>query len=111
MFLEICESFELLPKGLSAKKKLCFLKPSELEKEWKHGIDELDGRCRDFLLQEHCKKLFNLTDIFWCDIKYVDVIWLLKVKTDLDKLEKIKSKTKRKKLEVTSATKLFFAIK
>ena len=38
--------------------------------------------------------------IFWCDIKYVevDVIWLLKVMTHLDKLEKIQSKIKRKKL-------------
>ena len=38
--------------------------------------------------------------IFWCDIKYVevDVIWLLKVTTHLDKLEKIQSKIKRKKL-------------
>ena len=69
VFLEICKSFELLPKGLSTKKRLCFGKPSEeLEKEWKNGIDELDGRCRDLLLQEHCKKLFNLMDIFWCDI-------------------------------------------
>ena len=33
--------------------------------------------------------------IFWCDIKYVevDVIWLLKVTTHLDKLEKIQSKS------------------
>ena len=54
-------------------------------------IDELDGSCRDLLLQEHCKRLFNLMDTFWRDIKYVevDVIWLLKVKTHLDKLEKI----------------------
>ena len=81
VFLEICKSFELLPKGLSTKKRLCFGKPSEeLEKEWRNGIDELDGRCRDLLLQEHCKKLFNLMDIFWCDIKFVelDITWLLK---------------------------------
>ena len=39
-------------------------------------------------------------DNFWCDIKYVevDIIWLLKVKTHLDKIEKIQSKIKRKKL-------------
>ena len=43
MFLEMCKSFELIPKGLSTKKRLCFGKPSEeLEKEWKYGIDELD---------------------------------------------------------------------
>ena len=35
-------------------------------------------------------------DIFWCDIKYVevDVNCLLKVKTHLDKFEKIQSKIK-----------------
>ena len=52
--LEICKSFELLPKGISTKKRLCFGKPSEeFEKEWKNGINELDGKCRDLLLQEH----------------------------------------------------------
>ena len=38
----------------------------ELKKEWKNGIDGLDGRFRYLLLQEHCKKLFNLMDIFLC---------------------------------------------
>ena len=81
VFLEICELFELLPKGLSTKKRLCFgMQSEELEKEWKNGIDELNERCRDLLLQEHCKKLFNLMDIFWCNIKFVelDITWLLK---------------------------------
>ena len=69
VFLEVCKSFELLLKGLSTKKRFCFGKPSEeLKKELKYGIDELDGRCRDLLLQEYRKKLFNLMDIFWCDI-------------------------------------------
>ena len=55
--LEICKSFELLPKGLSTKKRFCFGKSSEeLEKEWKNGIDELDGKCRDLLLQEHLRE-------------------------------------------------------
>ena len=60
------------------------------------------------LLQEHCKKLFNLMDIFWCDIKCVelDVTWFFKVKTHLDKLEKIQSKTKRKKLRNMSTNSL-----
>ena len=76
----------------------------ELKKEWKNGIDGLNGRCRDLLLQKHCKKLFNLMDIFLCVIKYieVDVNWLLKVKSHLDKLEKIQSQFKRKKLKKMS---------
>ena len=47
-------------------------------------------------------------DTFWCDIKYVevDVIWLMKVKTHLDKLEKIQSKIKRKKLRKIPTTSL-----
>ena len=69
VFLEICKSFELLPKGSSTKKRLCFGKPSEEpEKEWKNGIDEQDETCRYLLLQEHCKKHFNLMDNFWCDL-------------------------------------------
>ena len=89
VFLEICKSFELLPKGLSTKERLCFVEPSKgLKKEWKNGIDELDERSRDLLIQKHCKKLFNFMNIFWCDAE-VDVNWLLKVKTNLDKLEKI----------------------
>ena len=60
------------------------------------------------LLQEHCIKLFNLTDIFWCDIKCVelDITWLLKVKTHLDKLEKIQSKIKWQKLRNMSTNSL-----
>ena len=87
-FLEICKSFELVLKDLSTKKRLCFGKPSEeLEKEWKNGIDELNGRCRDLLLQEQNKKHFNLMAIFWCDIKSVelDITWLLKVILHLEK--------------------------
>ena len=48
---KICKSFRLLPKGLSTKKRLCFGgKPSDkLEKE-KNGIDQLDGKYHDLLL-------------------------------------------------------------
>ena len=47
-------------------------------------------------------------DIFWCDIKYVelDITWLLKVKIHLDKLEKIQSKIKWKKLRNMSTNSL-----
>ena len=77
-----------------------FVSESHQKNLRKNGIDELDGIGRDLLLQEHCKKLFDLMDIFWCDIKYVevDVNWLLKVKTHLDKLEKIHCKIKWKTL-------------
>ena len=40
-------------------------------------------------------------DIFWCVMKYVEigVIWLLKVKTHFDKLEKIQSKIKLREVK------------
>ena len=72
----MCHLFELFQKGLSTEKKLCFGQPSEgFKKQWKNGIDELDGRYRDLLF----KKLFNSMDNFWCNTKYVevDVFWLL----------------------------------
>ena len=96
VFLEIFKSFRLLPKGLLTKKGLYFGKPSEeLEREWKNGINQLGKRFRNLLLQEHCKKLFNFIDLFWCDIKYVelDVNWLLKGKTHHDKLENFSLKS------------------
>lgn len=38
----------------------CFGEQSkELEKEWKNGIDELNGTFRDLLLKENFKKLFH----------------------------------------------------
>ena len=65
VFLEIRKSLELLPRGLSTKKRLCFGKPSEeLDKEWKNGIDELDGRCRDLLLQNIVRNLLILWTFF-----------------------------------------------
>ena len=68
----------------------------------------MNGRCRDLSLQEHCKKLFNVMDIFWCDVKYVelDITWLLKVKTHLDKLDEIQSTIKWKKLRNMSTNSL-----
>ena len=88
-----------------AIERLYFVKPSEeLQKEWKNRIDKLDRRYRDLLLQEHCNKLSNLMGNFWCCISYaeVDALWLLKVKTNLDKLDKIQSKIKWKELRKIS---------
>ena len=60
----------------------------------------MDTKCRDLLLQEHCKKLFFLIDSFWHDIKdfNFDFEWLLKVRNHLEKLERKMQETKRKKL-------------
>ena len=55
---------------------------------------------RDLLLEEHCEKLFCLMDSFWEEIAgaNVDLNWLVKVRSHLDKIEKEQEKVKRKKL-------------
>ena len=70
MFLEICKSFGLLPEGLVSKKSFCIGHPSkEFSEEWQRSVEDMDNRCRDLLLQEHCKKLFLLMDSFWDEIR------------------------------------------
>ena len=81
--LNVFIQYIFLSNTLKVGKKEWMEEWKDLKKEWKNGIGELDGRCRNLLLQGHCKKLFNLMDNFWCDIRHVevDVIWLLRVKT------------------------------
>ena len=101
VFLEICQSFGLLPKGLVSKKSFCTGHPSkEFTEEWRSSAKDMDNKCRDLLLQEHCKKLFLLMDSFWDEIKdfNFDLKWLFKVRNHLEKFERKLQETKRKKL-------------
>ena len=59
----------------------------------------MESRCRELLLEKHCKKLLYLMDCFWeatVDVD-VDISCLVKVRNHLDKIEKEHAKTKRKK--------------
>ena len=99
VFLEICQSFGLLPKGLVSKKSFCIGHPSkEFTEEWRSSVKDMDNKCRDLLLQEHCKKLFLLMDSFWDEIKdfNFDLKWLFKVRNHLEKFERKLQETKRK---------------
>ena len=57
-------------------------------------------KCRNLLLQEHCKKLFLLMDSFLDETKdfKFDLKWLFKVGNHLDKLERKVQERKHKKL-------------
>ena len=101
VFLEICKSFQLMPKGLEEKKKYCVGGTSKyFEKKWDGNLRYMKSKCRDSLLEEYCKKLFYLMNCFWEAIFDVDVNinWLLKVRNHLDKIENEHAKTKQKKL-------------
>ena len=60
----------------------------------------MDNKCRDLLLEEHCKKLFLLIDSFWDQIRdfNFDLKWLFKVKNHLQKLERKLQERKHEKL-------------
>ena len=92
-------------KGLEAKKKYCVGETSkDFEKKWDGNLRDMEWRCQDLLLEEHCKKLFCLMNCFWEEIVDVDadISWLVKVRNHLDKIEKEHTKTKRKKLACLS---------
>ena len=102
VFLEICISFHLLPKGLEAKKNYCVggVTSKDFKKKWDGNLQDMDSRCRDLLLEEHFKRLFYLMSCF-CEAIVdlnVDISWLVKVRNHLDKIEKEQAKTKREKL-------------
>ena len=84
------------------KKKYCVAEVTSkyFKKKWDGNLRDMESKCRDLLLEEHCKKLFSLMNFFWEAIVDVDVdiSWLVKVRNHLDKIEKEQAKTKRKKL-------------
>ena len=91
----------LSTEGLGIKKFFCIGHPSkEFTEEWGSSVKDMDNKCRDLLLQEHCKKLFLLIHSFWHEIKdfNFDLKWFFKVRNHLDKLEKKLQETKRKKI-------------
>ena len=63
-----------MPKGLEAKKKYCMGGTSkDFEKKWDGNLGDIESKCQDLLLEEHCKTLFYLMNCFWEAIVNVDV--------------------------------------
>ena len=91
VLLEICKSFQLMPKGSDAKKKYFVGETSkDFEKKWDGNLRDIESKCRNLLLEEHCKKLLYLMNCFWKTIPDVDadINWLVEVRNHLDKNEK-----------------------
>ena len=94
-----------MPKGLETKKRYCVGGTSEnFEQKWDANLQEMEIKCQDILLEEHCEKLFCLMDSFWEEIAgaNVDLNWLVTVRSHLDKTEKEQKKVKQKKLSSLS---------
>ena len=91
-----------MPKSLEEKKKYCVegVTLKDFKKKWDGNLQNMESKCRDLLLEEHCKKLFDLMNYFWeaiIDVD-VDISWLIKGRNHLDKIEEEQANTKRKKL-------------
>ena len=50
-------SLNLMPKGLEAKKRFCVGGTSvNCERKWDTNLHEMEKKCGDLLLEEHCEK-------------------------------------------------------
>ena len=106
VFLEMCKSFQLMPKGLVARKIFCVGGNSKkFQKKWDCNLKETEIKCRDLLLEEYCSKLLSLMDSFWVDLsgKHVDLCWLVRFRGHSDKVEKEEQRIKQKKSSTLSS--------
>ena len=100
------EIFSINAEGFgSGEKVLCGRGDIErYEKKWDGDLWDMESKCQDLLLEEHCKKLFYLMNCFWKAIVDgdVDISWLVMVRNHLDHIDKEQAKTKRIKLASSS---------
>ena len=91
---------------MEAKKKYCVERVTSkvFKKKWDGNLRDIESKCQDLLLEEHCKKLFYLMNCFWKAIVDgdVDISWLVMVRNHLDHIDKEQAKTKRIKLASSS---------
>ena len=61
IFLEICKSYKIVPKGLYVKKDYCIGNPStEFRDNWRKEKLDYQLRLCNMLIQENVRKLFIL---------------------------------------------------
>ena len=92
VFLEICKSFQLMPKGFKAKKKCCVGGTSkDFEEKWDENLQDIESKYRDLF--------YYLMDCFWEAIVDVDVdtSCLVKFRKHHGKIEREHAKTKDSK--------------
>ena len=55
VFLEICTSFQLMPKGFEAKEEYCVgeVTSKDFKKKWDGNLRDMESQCRDLLFEEH----------------------------------------------------------
>ena len=94
-----------MPKEIQTEKIFWVGETSEnSEKKWGVNLYEIERKCKELLLEEACEKSFSLMDSFWEVIAgaHVNLSWLIKIRSHLDKTEKEQEKVKQKKLSSLS---------
>ena len=110
IFLEICKSYKIIPKGLYVKKDYCVGNTSmEFCKNWRKEKLDYQLRLCDMLFQENVRELFKLEDDFGQVIRKtkVNVNFLFKLRFHFDKVEKKQQKIKLKKLRSFSPNSVY----
>ena len=105
VFLRICKSYKIVPKGLHAKENYCIGNPStEFCNNWRKEKLDYQLRLCDMLIQENIRKLFKLEDDFGQLIRktQVNVNYSFKLRFHLDRVERKQQKIKLKKLRSLS---------
>ena len=94
------ESFQLMPKGLEAKKKYYVggMTSKDFKKKRDGNLRDMKSKYWDFLLEEHCKKLFYMMNYFWEAIVDVDVdiSWLVTVEWNRGTIDQFSAKVVNK---------------
>ena len=110
IFLEICKSYKIVPKGWYVKKDHCIGNPStEFCNSWHKENLDYQLRLCDILIRENVRKLFKLEEDFGWVIKKteVNINFLFKLRFHLDKVEKKQEKVKLKKLRSLSSDSVY----
>ena len=110
IFLEICKSYKIVPKGLYVKKHYCIGNPStEFCDNWRKEKLDYQLRLCDMLIQENVRKLSKLEEDFGQVIRKfkVNVNFLFKLRFHLDRVEKKQQKIKLRKLRSLSPNSVY----
>ena len=109
IFLEICKSYKIVPKGLYVKKDHCIANPStEFCNNWHKEKLDYQLRSCDMLIRENVRKLFKLEEDFGgVTKKKVNINFLFKLRFHLDRVEKKQQKVKLKKLRSLSPNSMY----
>lgn len=88
-------------QGLVAGARFCMQATSkEFSQGWNWNLSGINIKYQDILFKKHSKKLLLLMDSFWVEIggRGININWLVKVRSHLNKVENEQTKSKQKRL-------------